>query len=72
MADIQKRGSYTPRRARERRAYRMVLAGSVAGVIGVIGVVLAVVGVIGAALPIVALIVAALCVVGFSRTVSPR
>ncbi len=72
MADIQKRGSYTPRRARERRAYRMVVAGSVAGIIGVVGLVLAVVGVIGAGLPIVALIVAALCAVGFSRTVGAR
>ena len=72
VADIEKRGSYTPRRAREQRAYRLVLAGSVAGVIGVVGLVLAVVGVIGAGLPIVALIVAALCAVGFSRTVSGR
>jgi hypothetical protein len=72
VADIEKRGSYTPRRAREQRAYRLVLAGSVAGVIGVVGLVLAVVGVIGAGLPIVALIVAALCAVGFSRTVSRR
>ena len=72
MADIQKRGSYTPRRAREQRAYRMVVAGSVAGIIGVVGLVLAVVGVIGAALPIIALIVAALCAVGFSRTVGAR
>jgi hypothetical protein len=72
VADLQKRGSYTPRRAREQRAYRLVVAGSVAGVIGVVGLVLAIAGVIGAGLPIVALIVAALCAVGFSRTVSRR
>lgn len=72
MADLERRGSYTPRRVREQRAYRLMVTGSVAGVIGVVGVVLAVVGVISAGLPVVALIVAALCAWGFSRTVSGR
>jgi hypothetical protein len=72
VADLQKRGSYTPRRAREQRAYRLVVAGSVAGVVGVVSLVLAIAGVIGATLPIIALIVAALCAVGFSRTVGGR
>jgi hypothetical protein len=72
VGDLQKRSSYTPRRAREQRAYRLVVAGSVAGVVGVVGIVLAFAGVIGATLPVVALIVAALCAVGFSRTVSRR
>ncbi len=72
VADIEKRGSYTPRHVRERRAYRLVVAGSVAGAIGVVGIVLAVAGVISAGLPIIALIVAALCALGFSRTVSSR
>ena len=48
MADIQKRGSYTPRRAREQRAYQLVVAGgSVAGLVGVVGLVLAIAGVVG-------------------------
>jgi hypothetical protein len=72
MADLERRGSYTPRRVRERRAYRLAVAGSTAGVIGVVGLVLAVAGVVEATLPILALIVAALCAVGFSRTVSRR
>jgi hypothetical protein len=72
VADIQKRGSYTPRRVRERRAYQMVVVGGVAGVVGVVGIVLAVAGVIGAGLPIIALIIAALCVWGFMRTVGSR
>lgn len=72
MADIEKRGSYTPRRAREQRAYRLVVAGGVAGIVGVVGLVLAVAGVIGATLPIIALILAALCAVGFRRTVGGR
>jgi hypothetical protein len=72
VADLERRGSYSPRRVREQRAYRLVVAGGVAGVVGVVGVVLAVAGVIGAALPIVALIVAALCAWAFSRAVSGR
>jgi predicted RND superfamily exporter protein len=72
MANLQKRGSYTPRRAREQRAYRLVVAGSVSGVIGVVSLVLAIAGVIGATLPIIALIVAALCAWGLARTVGTR
>jgi hypothetical protein len=72
MADLQKRGDYTPRSVREQRAYRMVVAGSVAGAVGVVGLALAVVGVIGATLPVLALIVAALCAVGFVRNVGGR
>ncbi len=69
MADIQKRGSYTPRRARERRAYQLVVVGGVAGLVGVVGIVLAAVGTVSAGIPIVALIVAALCIVMFRRMV---
>ena len=72
MANLQKRGSYTPRRVREHRAYRLALAGSTAGVVGVVGVVLSVVGVVSAALPIIALIVAAVCAWGFMATVGKR
>ncbi|HTX32941.1 MAG TPA: hypothetical protein VMD09_16280 [Solirubrobacteraceae bacterium] len=72
MADIEKRGSYTPRRVREQRAYRLAVGGAIAGVVGIVGLVLAVAGVIGAALPIIALIVAALCAAGFKQTVSSR
>ena len=72
VGELQKRGAYTPRRARERRAYQLVIAGSVAGAVGVVGIVLAITGVVGAGLPVVALIVAALCMVGFVRTVGAR
>jgi hypothetical protein len=72
MADLERRRSYTPRQVREQRAYRLVVAGSVAGAIGVIGIVLAVVGVVSAGLPVIALIVAALCAWGFQHTVSSR
>jgi hypothetical protein len=72
MPDIQKRGGYTPRRVREQRAYRLAVAGTVAGAIGVVGIVLAIAGVIGAGLPVLALIVAALCAFGFMRSVGSR
>jgi multisubunit Na+/H+ antiporter MnhG subunit len=72
VADLEKRGSYVPRRARERRAYQLVVTGGVAGTVGVVGLVLAVAGVVGAGLPIVALIVAAICIVLFRRTVGGR
>jgi hypothetical protein len=67
MADLQKRGSYTPRRVREQRAFRLVVTGGVAGTVGVVGFVLAIAGAVGWGLPIIALIVAALCMYGFTR-----
>jgi CHASE2 domain-containing sensor protein len=72
MADLQKRGSYTPRRAREQRAYRLVVGGSVAGLVGVVTLVLALAGIVSGAIPAIALIVAALCAWGFARAVSAR
>jgi hypothetical protein len=72
MADIQKRGGYTPRRAREQRAYRLVQVGGTASVVAVVGIVLSVVGVIGATLPIIALIVVLVCVVMFRSATGLR
>lgn len=72
MANIEKRGGYTPRKVRERRAYRLVAVGAGAGAIGVVTLVLAVVGVVSAGIPIVAFIVAAICVVLFRQMVTPR
>jgi putative flippase GtrA len=70
MSDLERRGSYTPRRVREQRAYRFAMVGGVAGVVGAVGLVLAIFGVVGAGIPILALIVAAICVFLFRRTVS--
>jgi hypothetical protein len=60
--ELEKRRSYTPRRVRERRLYRLAITGGVSGVVGVGGLALAAVGVIGAAVPILALMVTAVCV----------
>jgi multisubunit Na+/H+ antiporter MnhG subunit len=70
--EIQRRGRYTPRRVREQRAYRYLVAGSTAGVVGVVGIVLAVAGVFSAALPVIALLIAAMCAFGFMRSVGSR
>jgi hypothetical protein len=72
VADIEKRGSYTPRRVRERRAYQMVVTGSVAGGVFVVSLVLSIAGVIGATLPVLSLIVAVICLVLFRRAVGSR
>ena len=72
MADIEKRGGYTPRRVRERRAYQLVVTGGVASVVFVVSLVLSIVGLISGALPVISLIVAVICFVLFRRTVSSR
>ena len=70
VADIEKRRSYTPRRVREQRAYRLAVTGGTAGAIGVVTLVLSIAGVIGAGIPIIAFIVAAICLVLFRSIVS--
>ena len=72
MADIEKRGSYTPRRVRERRAYQLVVTGSTAGAVFVVSLVLSIIGVISGTIPVIALIVAVICAVLFRRTVAGR
>jgi hypothetical protein len=64
MADLDRRGSYTPRRVRERRAYQMVVGGS--GLV-VAAVVLFVIGMGG--LGFLALVLAAICGLVFWRSV---
>jgi hypothetical protein len=63
-------GGPPSRRAREQRAYRLVLAGGAAGAVAVVTFVLAVVGVLGFGIPVLAVIVALVCGLLFRRTVS--
>ena len=72
MSDLSKRGSYTPRRTREQRAFRLVQIGGGAGVVAVVGFVLALIGVIGFFIPFIAAIVAVVCVVLFRSAVGKR
>lgn len=68
---LEPRGSRMPRRAREKRAYTLVMVGGVSTLFAVVGLVLAVLGVIGIGLPLLAIIVAVVCGLLFRRTVSP-
>ena len=72
MADIEKRGGYTPRRVRERRAYQLVVTGGVASAVFVVSLVLSIAGVISGTIPVISLIVAVICLFMFRRTVSGR
>lgn len=70
MADLQKRGGYTPRRAREKRAYQLVVTGGTTGALGVVGAILAIAGVVGWFGPIVLLLVAVACYFMFKTQTS--
>jgi hypothetical protein len=70
MADLERSGSRTPRRVREQRAYRLVIASGVLGTLGVVGIVLALVGIGSFGLSLLALVLAAVCGFLFRRTVS--
>jgi putative flippase GtrA len=72
MSNLDRRRGYTPRRAREQRAYRLALVGGTAGLVGVVSLVLALIGVVTWTLPIIALIVAAICMYGFQRATGKR
>jgi hypothetical protein len=69
MSDIERSGSRLPRSVRERRAFRLVLATGVFGVIAVVGFVLAIAGVIGAGIPFIAAVIAIVSGLLFRRTV---
>jgi hypothetical protein len=70
MSDISPRPNRTPRRTREERAYKLVVAGGAAAVIAVVTFVLAIIGIMGLTIPLLAAIVAVLCGWLFRRTVS--
>jgi putative flippase GtrA len=71
MTDLSPRPNQTPRRQREDRAYKLVMAGGTAAVVAVVTFVLAIVGVVGFGIPVLAAIVAVLCGWMFRRTVAP-
>ena len=70
MSDLERRsGSRPSRRARERRAYNLVVAGSVLGVVFVVGALLAILTSFPWSIPIIAAILAVVCALLFRRTV---
>jgi hypothetical protein len=70
MNDLERRRSRLPRRTREQRAYRLVLAGGAFGAVAVIGFVLAIAGVLGWGIPFIAAVLAVVFALLFRRTVS--
>ena len=73
MSDLTRGGGGPPsRRSREARAYRLVVTAAVAGVVAVVGIVLAAVNVLGWAVPLLAALIAGVSWVMFRRTVSTR
>jgi hypothetical protein len=71
MSDLARSSGGPPsRRSREQRAYRLVVAGGIAGAVAVVGAILAIVSAIGWALPVLAAIVAVVCLLLFRRTVA--
>ena len=70
MSDLERRsGSRPTRRAREQRAYNLVLVGGGAAVVFVAGTILAILTAFPGWIAVVAAIVAVLCFVMFRRTV---
>ena len=69
MSGLERRPSRLPRREREQRAYRLVLATGAFGLIAVVGFILAIAGVIGGGIPFFAAVIAVICFVWLRRTV---
>jgi hypothetical protein len=70
MSDLERRSSSRPsRRARERRAYNLAIAGSVLAVVAVVGVILALLTSFGATIPVIAAVLAVVCALLFRRAV---
>lgn len=71
MSDLERRtGSRPSRRKREQRAYNLVVVGGVAGLVFVVGALLAILTSFSWSIAIVAAIVAVVCALLFRRTVS--
>jgi hypothetical protein len=72
MSDVAKRPNRTPRRVREKRAYQLVVVGSIAGTVAVVGFLVALFTSFGMGIPFLAAVVAVICLVMFRRMVGPR
>jgi len=72
VANLEKRGAYTPRRTREQRAYRLVVVSGASGIAGVVALVLAVAGAISGFWPVLLIAIAAVCGLLFRSMTKPR
>jgi hypothetical protein len=69
VSGLEPSRSRLPRRTREQRAFRLVVAGGTFAVVAVVGFVLAIAGAIGAGIPFLAAVLAVVCWLLFRRTV---
>ena len=70
MSNLERRSGGRPsRRQREQRAYRLAVVGGTAGLVAVVGLLLAIFGIIGSGLWVVAAVIAVICAILFRRTV---
>jgi len=70
MSDLERRsGSRPSRQQREKRAFNLVMAGSVFSLVFVVGALLAIFTSFGWTIPILAAILAVICALLFRRTV---
>ena len=72
MSNVAKRPNRTPRRVREKRANQLVLVGGIAGVVAVVGFLLALFTGFSWGIVFLAAIVAVVCGVLFRKMVTPR
>jgi hypothetical protein len=74
MGNLSPRPGRSPssRKKAEQRAYLAVMVGGTAGVVAVVGILLAIFGVVGAGLPLIAAIIAVLSLLVFRSTVNRR
>ena len=72
MSDIARRPNRTPRRVREKRAFQLVVAGSAAGLVAVVGFLLMLFTSFPGMIVFLAAIICAVCVVMFKRMTQRR
>lgn len=70
MSDISKRTTRTPRRVREKRANQLVLVGGVAGLVAVVGFLLALFTGFPGSIVLLAAIVCGVCIYLFRKMTS--
>ena len=72
MSNVAKRPNRTPRRVREKRANQLVLVGGIAGLVAVVGFLLALFTAFSWGIVFLAAIIAVVCGVLFRNMTTPR
>ena len=72
MSDVAKRPNRTPRRVREQRAYWLVLVGGAAGLVAIVGFLLALFTAFSWGIVFLAAVIAVVCALLFRRMTTSR